>query len=188
MGAVDAIELSCVLCGHCLQNDWASRATNLHQILQWAWIFLHRNYSDDSKGHSYGQLVIGSFIIATCPLMYHILCRFFHETSSYPGDSVSLQPRFGAMWLLAFPKTIITFERGEISDWQWDSGKYDRGADGDWKNCVRSKGAYFEGDWNIIVLCTMFLVPCIFLNKCLYFFILHGWISLDINSIYVCVI
>ena len=29
-------------------------------------------------------------------------------------------------------------------------------------------GAYFEGDWGVIVLCTMFLVSCIF-KKCLYF-------------------
>ena len=34
---------------------------------------------------------------------------------------------------------------------------------------VRSQGAYFEGDWGIIVLCTMFPVSCIFSNKCLYF-------------------
>ena len=27
-----------------------------------------------------------------------------------------------------------------------------------WENCVRSQGAYFEGDWGIIVLCIMFLV------------------------------
>ena len=26
------------------------------------------------------------------------------------------------------------------------------------KNCVRSQGAYFEGDWGIVVLCTMFLI------------------------------
>ena len=37
-----------------------------------------------------------------------------------------------------------------------------------WGDCVRSQGAYFEGDWDIIVLCTMFLVSCIF-NKCLHF-------------------
>ena len=27
-----------------------------------------------------------------------------------------------------------------------------------WENCVRSQGAYFEGDWRVIVLCTMCLV------------------------------
>ena len=57
-------------------------------------------------------------------------------------------------WL--FPK--LTFEREEISDPWWDSGKYDRAADGNWENCVRSQGAYFEGDWGVIVLHTMFLV------------------------------
>ena len=36
-----------------------------------------------------------------------------------------LQPRYGAPWLLAFPKTKITFEKQEISDhWRY-SGKYD---------------------------------------------------------------
>ena len=53
--------------------------------------------------------------------------------------------------------------------------KYNRAADGNWENCVRSQGAYFKGDWGIIVLCTMFLVSCILFRKCL-FFILHGWI------------
>ena len=28
-----------------------------------------------------------------------------------------------------------------------------------YENCMRSQGDYFEGDWGIIVLCTMFLVP-----------------------------
>ena len=36
--------------------------------------------------------------------------EFFGKTSNYPGDSVPLQPRFGALWLLAFPKTKIIFE------------------------------------------------------------------------------
>ena len=36
--------------------------------------------------------------------------EFFWETSNRPGDSASLQPRFDALQLLAFPKTKITFE------------------------------------------------------------------------------
>ena len=40
---------------------------------------------------------------------------------------------------------------------------------GDWENCVRSQGAYLEGDWGVIVLRTMFLISCIFSNKCLCF-------------------
>ena len=61
------------------------------------------------------------------------------------------------------------FESEEISDHQWDSGKYDGAADGDWENCVRSPGASSEGDWGIIVLCTVFLVSCVFFSKCLCF-------------------
>ena len=35
-------------------------------------------------------------------------------------------------------------------------------------SCVRSQGAYCEGDWGVIVQYTIFLVSCIF-NKCFYF-------------------
>ena len=73
-----------------------------------------------------------------------------------------LNPRFDTMWLLAFSETNITFERREVSDHQWDSGEYDGAADGDWENCVRSQGVYFEGDLGVSVLCTVFLVSCIF--------------------------
>ena len=33
---------------------------------------------------------------------------------------------------------------------------------------VRSQGAYSERDWGIFVLCTVFLISCIFFNKCLF--------------------
>ena len=104
--------------------------------------------------------MIGSFIMTTRLLVYHVSIKAFSETSNHPADSAPLQPRFGALWLLAFPKAKITFEREEISDHGWDSmgRKYNRAADSDWENYVRSLGAYFEGDWGVIVLCTMFLV------------------------------
>ena len=101
--------------------------------------------------------------------------EIFGETSNHLGVSAPLKPRFGTLWLLAFPKTKITFEREEISDRWGDSGKYNRATDGDWENYVRSQGAYFEWDWGVIVLCIMFLVSSIFFTKCL-FFILHSWI------------
>ena len=148
---------------------WLSRATYLHQILCEAWIFLHGNYSDDSEGHSYGQLVTGSLIKTTCLPVHHILCSFLAKRLITQVTQFPIQPRFGALRLLTFPQTKITFEREEISDCQWGSGKYDGEADGDWENCVRSQGTYFEGVWGIIVLCTMFLVSCIFFYKCLYF-------------------
>ena len=95
--------------------------------------------------------------------------EFFGKTSNHPGDSGPLQPRFGTLKLLAFPKMKITFEREEISYHWWDSGKYDGAADSNWENCVRSQSAYVEGDWGVIVLCTMLLVSYIFFSKCLYF-------------------
>ena len=49
--------------------------------------------------------------------------EFCGETSNHPGNSGSIQLRFGALRPLAFSKTKITFEREEISDHQWDSGK-----------------------------------------------------------------
>ena len=89
--------------------------------------FLHGNYSHDSEGHSYGQLVIDSFMMTTLARSgISSNAELFGETSNHPGDSAPLQPRFGALKLLAFPKTKITFEREEISDCWWDSGKYDR--------------------------------------------------------------
>ena len=90
--------------------------------------------------------------------MHRVLFRDFWETSDHPGDPAPLQPRFGALWLLTFLKTKIIFEKEEISDCQWDSGKYNRAADGDWENSVRSQGVYLEREWGVIVPCTMFLV------------------------------
>ena len=108
---------------------------------------------------------VGNWWLADLSQQYVCSCiisgvEFFGETSNHPGESAPLQPRFGALWLLAFPKAKITFEREEISDHGWDSmgRKYNRAADSDWENYVRSLGAYFEGDWGVIVLCTMFLV------------------------------
>ena len=57
--------------------------------------FLHGNYSDDSEGHSHGQLVIGGFIMTPAP--ESCLMQFFCETSNHPGDSAPLQPSFGAL-------------------------------------------------------------------------------------------
>ena len=157
------------MCGSCIQIDWESRATNLHQILREGWTFLCRNYLDDSEDCSYGQLVIGSFNVTRNLFMHHISCSVFAGAWTHPGDLGPLQPRFGTLWLLAFPKIKIIFERKETSDNQWDSGKYNGAADGNLENCVMSQGAYFEGDWGIIILCTIFLVSCICFKKCLYF-------------------
>ena len=62
------------------------------------------NYSDNSEGHSYGELVIGSFIMTTCPLIHHVLHRVFWWNIKTSRWLSPLQPRFGALQLLALPK------------------------------------------------------------------------------------
>ena len=99
----------------------------------------------------------------------HLVQEFFGETSNHLGDSAPYSPDLVPCDFWFFPKTIITFEREEIPDCRWDSGKYNGAADGDWENCVRSQGACFEGDWGVLVLRTMVLISCVFFNKCLYF-------------------
>ena len=71
--------------------------------------------------------------------------EFFDKISNDPGDSAPLQPRFGALQLLAFSKTKVTFEREEISDHQWDSETYDQAADSDWETVWVSKGPTLKG-------------------------------------------
>ena len=123
--------------------------------------------------------MIGSFITTIPSLSCVPSCaEFFGMISNHPGDSAPLQPRFGTLWLVAFPKTKITFEREEISDCRWQWGKYDRAAGVIGRNVLGPKVPK-EGDWGVIVLCTMSLVSCLF-NKCLSF-TFYGWIPSEQN-------
>ena len=83
-----------------------------------------------------------------------------------------LGPLLAQVWCpvsSSFSKTKMTFEREQISNHWWDSRKYYGAADGNWEDYMRSQGAYSERDWVVIALCPVFLVSCIFFNKCLYF-------------------
>ena len=112
---------------------------------------LHLWASDDWQLHNDNRLAHASHLVQSFLAKHQIT----HVTQPlYSPDLVPCD-----FWL--FPKTKMTLEREEISDHRWDSGKYNGAADGDWI-CVRSRRAYFEGDWGVIVLCTMFLVSCVF--------------------------
>ena len=76
-----------------------------------------------------------------------------------PGYSGPLQPRFGSLQLLAFPKTKLTFEREEISDCRRDSGKYNGIDDG---NC--SKG-FCRMSYIFLISISKFQRPLAFLTK-----------------------
>ena len=130
MRVVVALEWACVLCGRHIQNDWVSRATNCvklcvkleHCSAETIQMIQKAMASSRQRTHS-------------CVMS---LGEFIGESPNHPGDSAPLQSRFGALQLLAFLKTKIAYEREEISDCQWDSGKYNGTAYGDCENYVRS--------------------------------------------------
>ena len=170
MEVVEAIEWACVLCGCHIQNDWVGQRICITFYAK----FEHSSMETirmTQKATTMGNWWLTVSSQQCAHLRITSRAEFFGETLNHPGDLAPLQPRFGALRLLAFPKTEITSEKEEISDHQWDSGKYNRAANGNWENCVRSQGAYFEGDWGVFVLYTMFLVS----SSIMYLlFILHG--------------
>ena len=104
MGAVDAFDWSCVLCGRSLQNNWASRATDLHWILLYAWTFIHETIRMIQKAAAMGNwwLAASSRQCTLSCIMSH--AEFFCKTSNYPVDSAPLQPSLLPCNFCFFPK------------------------------------------------------------------------------------
>ena len=106
------------------------------QVEQWICIkfFIKlEHYSAETIQMTQKATAMGNWWLAASSWQHARSCitsgaEFFGETSNHPGDSASSEAIFSTPGLLAFPKTKIAFERGEISDCQWDSGKYDRAA------------------------------------------------------------
>ena len=129
---------------------------------------------------TYRQLVIGSFIMTVCWLMYHILCRVFWQNIKSPRWlNRPYIPDFGPYGFWLFPKlkspskgkkfqTIDEIQENTMGQlMEIPTKDFEQ-----WKryqeNCVRfhEVGAYFEGDCGVIVLCTVFLVSWILFSKC----------------------
>ena len=122
VGEVYAIEWACVLCGHCIQNNWLEQ-----QIFIKLFIKLEHS-SKDIVWMIQKAAAMGSWWLAASSRQHAHSCftscaEFFGETSNHPGDSAPLQSRSGTLQLLTFPKTKITFEREEISDCWWEFRK-----------------------------------------------------------------
>ena len=165
MGPVDTVEWTCVLCGHHIQYDWVEQSICIRFCIKLA----HSSMETTQMIQKAAAMGTGDCQFHHDNVPAHTSCLVQNFLMKHKITQAPLPPRFSTLQLLNFPKTKITFEREKISDHWWDSGKHDGATDGDWENCVRSQGAYFEGDWDIIVLCTMFLVSCLFFNKCLSF-------------------
>ena len=159
MGAVDAIEQACVLnaynafnemSGHRIQDDWLNKAMNLHQILREL-----EHSSTETIQMIQEALAMGNWWLAASSRQRACSCttshaEFFGETSNHPGDPDPLQPRCGALWLLAFPNTQISSERDQ---WRVLSGFI--GCDNLWNL------HYFWLPWPVLkgpiqVICRMF--------------------------------
>ena len=102
-----------------MQNDWTNRAMNPHHTLCKAWTFLCGNYSDDSEGHSYGQLVMDSFIMTMHLLMLHVPWKVFlakHQVTkvTQPHYSPDLAPC--DFWLFPKLKSPLKGKRFQIID------------------------------------------------------------------------
>ena len=57
-----------------------------------------------SEGRSYMQLVIGSFITTTCPLMHHVSCRVFWQNINSPRWLGPYSPDLAPCDFWLFPK------------------------------------------------------------------------------------
>ena len=81
-------------------------------------------------------------------LMYHVSYRGFlakHQIIQVTQLPYSLDLVPCDLWFFPKLKSPLKGKRVQTTN-ERDSGKYNRAADGDWENCVRSQGAYFEGD------------------------------------------
>ena len=176
-GSRHTIEWARALCGCRIQNDWTSRAMNLHQILRWAWKFLRRNYCDDSEVHGYRQLVTSSFITTTHSLVHYKSCAVFGKASNHPGDSDPSTPQIWCPATPGFSKTKITFER-EIQT----VDEIQENTTGQLKAIGRTVWGPKVPTWKgTKALCTMFLVSSS-INVSI--FIVHGWILFQQTWVY----
>ena len=121
MGVVDVVEWACVLCGVAFKmpeqvEQWISIKFCIkleHSSMETIWMI--------QKAAVMGNwwLVVSSWQGACSCIMTH--AAFFCEIWNHSGDWALLQFRFGALRLMAFPQTKITFEKEEIQEnmtWQ----------------------------------------------------------------------
>ena len=129
---------------------------------------MSKSCSHDLEGHSCGQLVIGSFIMAT-----HFSCitshaDIFDETSNHPGDSAPYSPDLASWDFWQSPwkgrdfRPSVKFREIQWGSWWWLG-----------ELCQVPRCLLWRG---LKCHCpiTMFLVPCIFFNKCLLFIYMTG--------------
>ena len=102
---MDPIEWACVLC--------ASGIKMTEGVEQWICIkfCIKLGYSSTETIQIIQKtLAVGNWWLAASSWLHAHSCIVFGETSNHPGNLAPLQPRFGALWLLAFPKLKSPFK------------------------------------------------------------------------------
>ena len=113
MGVVDAIEWACVLCSCHIQNDWASRAVNLHQTC----VKLEHS-STETIQMIQKAAATGNWWLAASSQQYAHLCitshaEFWGKTSNHSGDSAPYSPDLVpcSFWLFSKLKSPLIGKR-----------------------------------------------------------------------------
>ena len=154
------VEWACVLCGHLIENDWANLSNEpastfalslnipLGKLLGW-----FRRPQLWTAGD--WQLHHDNMLAYTSRLTQSFLVK-------HPGDSVSLQPRFGALssWLFPKLKSILKGKRFQTTDKiQENIGQTVWG----------SKVSTLKGTEASLSYVQCFFCILYFFNKCIYF-------------------
>ena len=165
MGVVDAIEWTCVLCGHGIQTEW---------VEQWICIkfCVKLEYSSGETIHTIQKAAaLGNWWLASSLWQHDCSCMtspadFCGETSNHPGNTFPLQPRLGALQLLAFPnlKSPLKGKRFQIIDDIQENTMGQLMATG--RTVWGPKVPTLMGPRHH---CLIYNVSYIFFNKCLYF-------------------
>ena len=160
MGVVDTTEWVCALCsGHPIQNDWVSRATTLHQI------FIKLEHSSMETNRMIQKATaMGNWWLAASLWQCTSSCitsptGFFGETSNHPGDSAPYSPDLAPcdFWLFPKLKSPLKGKRFKTLDEIQENTTEQLMVIG--RTVCGPKVSTLKGDWGVIVLCTVFLVP-----------------------------
>ena len=141
VGAVDAVEWACVLCGCHIQSDWVGQRTCTK-----FWVKLEHS-SAETIWMTQKAAAMGSWWLAAssrqCACSCITSCAEFlvkHQIIqvTQPPYSPDLAP--WDFWVFPKLKSYLKGKKCRIIG--KDSGKYNGAADSDWEDCVRSQGAY----------------------------------------------
>ena len=157
VGAVGAVEWARVLCGRHIQNDWASRATNLHQILLsldipsrklFRWLRRPQLWTTgDWQLHHNNTPAHGSRLMQT----------FFCETSNHPMIQPPYSPDLVPCDFWLFPKLKSPLRGKRFQSVDEIQGNTTGQLMTTGRTCEVPECLLWR-DWGVIILCTVFLV------------------------------